>query len=80
MPPPDTTSVKPALDWGAILASILASRAGSAVIGAILMAILGLLGLPIGATQSALDTYKELMGIEQPSCPPCPAAAEGGAP
>ena len=57
-----------------ILLSLLSSRLAPALIGVLLSALMGLAGLPLGVTEGALDLYRSLVGIEAPTCPPCPDA------
>ena len=57
-----------------LILSLLSSRLAPALIGVLLSALMGLAGLPLGVTEGALDFYKSLVGIEAPTCPPCPDA------
>lgn len=57
-----------------LILSLFSSRLAPALIGVLLSALMGLAGLPLGVTEGALDLYRSLIGIEAPTCPPCPDA------
>ena len=68
-----------------LLISLLSSRLGSALIGVLLSVLMGLVSLPLGVTEMALDAYWKAIGVGapvqtepspavEPSCPPCPEA------
>lgn len=58
------------------LLAFLATPRGITLLLTLWPALLGALGLPTGAAEKALHTYREVMGQSQcADCPPCPEAA-----